>query len=136
MRRWLVTVFAAAAVLTACGSGDDTMAALREQVASVRESAAAGDRDAAQRSLDELRRLVDAAVERGGLGRNRADAILTAAAEVERELDALAEPPGDERPPAPLAPNRAETEDDKHEHDEDDEDEDDDEEEEDDEDED
>lgn len=97
MRRWLTTILVTAALLVAGCSGEDpTRQRLNEQLESIREAAAAGDLGTAQRELDRLEALVREAVERGDLSQERAEAILAAASDVERDLAALTEAPPQE----------------------------------------
>lgn len=120
MRRWLTTILVTAALIVAGCSGEDpTRQRLNEQLESIRQAATAGDLDTAQQELDRLEALVREAVERGDLSQERAEAILAAASDVERELAALAEEPPQE--PTGEPPPDRERDDDKDEHEEKDE---------------
>lgn len=104
MRRLVRTVPAVVAsmVLVACGGSDLSPGAasrLQHEVAELRGAAAAGDADAAERELDQLRTLVDDLLRADEISEQRAREILDAAAAVEEELPALEPPP----PPPPPA---------------------------------
>lgn len=111
MNRLLAGLLAAVMVVTGCAGQDPTRQTLNEHVGSIRDAAAAGDLDAAQHELDQLQALVRQAVEEGELDQQRADAILAAAATVDQELSALAQPP-DPPPTDRQPPDRHEHEDD------------------------
>lgn len=93
MNRLLIGLLAAVLVATGCAGQDSTRQTLNEHLSSIRDAAATDDLEAAQRELDQLEALVRQAVEEGKLDRERADAILAAAAAVDQELSALAQPP-------------------------------------------
>ena len=95
MRRLLAALVLSAA-LSSCGSSDDlsenASRLLALHVDAVDAAIAEGDRDAAARSLDEVREAVAALETEDEVGSDRAEDILTAADNVEERLDQLTAP--------------------------------------------